>query len=163
MAMNMFLYVDGVAGDSRDERYPGWLDVLAWSGAISWFRNEDEGMEFCQFQDLCITKWVDRSSPKLYRACAHKTKFPHATLEIRYAGGDREKAYVYKFHEVTITSCSMGGSAGEDRLTENISFGFTKVEWIYHIPKNERKGEDDTTVEDFCDVPAKQYRSQRGR
>ena len=39
-----------------------------------------------------------------------------------------------------ITSVSTGGSGGEDRLTENVTLNFAKVEWYVHAAKRERRG-----------------------
>jgi type VI secretion system secreted protein Hcp len=38
---------------------------------------------------------------------------------------------IIKMTDVLITSISTGGSGGEDRLTENVSLNFAKVEVVY--------------------------------
>ena len=42
--------------------------------------------------------------------------------------------------KVMITSVSMGGSGGEDKLTENVTLNFAEVEYVYKEQKEDGSG-----------------------
>jgi type VI secretion system secreted protein Hcp len=135
MAVDMFLKLDGVKGESLDKAYAGEIDVLAWSWGVSQSGSSHvgggSGAGKANVQDLSLTKWVDQSTPDLILACCNGSPFKKATLVVRKAG---EKPLEYlKIHleDLIISSVSTGGSGGEDRLTENVSLNFAKVKVEY--------------------------------
>ena len=94
-----------------------------------------------EVQDVSLTKYVDTSSPNLILACCKGSHFDNAVLTVRKAGGDdKPMEYVkIKMTEVFITSVSTGGSGGEERLTENVTLNFAKVEFDY-TPQTDKGG-----------------------
>ena len=82
-------------------------------------------------QDLSLTKYIDTASPPLMLACCNGKHFPEAKLTVRKAGETPLEYLVIKMTEVMVTSVSTGGSGGEDRLTENVTLNFAKVEVTY--------------------------------
>ncbi|RYY32018.1 MAG: type VI secretion system tube protein Hcp, partial [Sphingomonadales bacterium] len=79
------------------------------------------------FQDISLTKYIDKSSPTLLDHAAKGTHIDEAKLVVRKAGGTPLEYVVITMNECMITSLSTGGSGGEDRLTENVSINFAKV------------------------------------
>ena len=85
-------------------------------------------------QDLSLTKWVDKSSPILMSHTASGKVFPKVELFVHQACGNCDsKVPYFRLHveDFIVSSVSTGGSGGEDRLTENISLNFAKVDWCY--------------------------------
>ena len=136
MAVDMFLKLDGVNGESKDKAHKLDIDVLAWSWGMSNSGSAHQGggagSGKVNVQDISLTKYVDSSSPKIMLSCCDGNHFPTATLTVRKAGGNSPVEYiVIKMEEVLISSVSTGGSGGEDRLTENINLNFAKVNLDY--------------------------------
>src|SRR5437763_13199723 len=120
MAVDMFLKIDGVDGESKDKKNSKQIDVLAWSWGMSNSGSAHvgggAGAGKVNVQDVSVTKYVDSSSPKLMLACCNGTHYANALLTVRKAGGDSPVEYIkIKMEEVFITSVSTGGSGGEDR------------------------------------------------
>ena len=135
MAVDMFLKIDDVPGESKDAEHEEEIDVLAWSWGMtqsgSFHVGGGGGSGKVNVQDISITKYVDKSTPNLMKACANGKHFKNATLYVRKAG---EKALTYltiEMDKVLISSLSTGGSGGEDRLTENVTLNFAKVKTTY--------------------------------
>jgi type VI secretion system secreted protein Hcp len=138
MALDMFMKVtNGISGESKDKDKGtvGDIDVLAWSWGCSqsgtFHQGGGGGAGKANVQDLSFTKWIDKSSPKLQFACLKGTHINEAILNVRKAG---DKPYVYlriTMTKVLVSSVSTGGSGGEDRLTENVTFNFAKVKVEY--------------------------------
>ena len=137
MAMDMFLKIDDVKGESRDKdtKTVGTIDVLAWSWGMSNSGTAHigggAGAGKVNVQDLSLTKYIDASSPSLQLACCNGKHFNEATITVRKAGETPLIYLTIKMTEVMVTAVSTGGSGGEDRLTENVTLNFAKVEVEY--------------------------------
>jgi type VI secretion system secreted protein Hcp len=145
MAVDMFLKIDGVDGESKDDKHGKEIDVLAWSWGASNSGTLHEGggggAGKCNIQDLSVTKWVDKSTTELMLRCSNGKHIPEATLTVRKAGEMPLEYLILKMTDCLITSVSTGGSGGEDRLTENVSINFAKVELQYVEQKKDGTGE----------------------
>ena len=154
-ASDMFLRIDGVEGESSDERNKGAIDVLSWSwGASNTSGVGGGGTGKVSVQDLSFTKRLDKSSPQLYLRCANGKHFASAQLVLRRTGADGSSIDYYKvtLTDVLVTSVSAGGSTGDDRPMETISLNYTKIEWEY-IPVG-ADGTPQTPVREGWDVAA---------
>lgn len=135
VAEDMFLHIPGVDGESQDYSQAGCIEVLAWSwGAAqsgTTHLGAGNGAGEANFQDLSITKWVDASSPILLGHLSIGSNLTSAELILRKGGSKPVEYYSLKMTDVLVTSLSAGGSVDENRLTENISLNFAKVELTY--------------------------------
>ena len=135
MAVDMFIKLNGVKGESEDDKHKGENDVLAWSWGMSqsgtMHVGGGGGSGKASFQDLSITKWVDLGSVTLMQACSKGTHISDGQLIVRKAG-DKPLEYIkLDMKEILVSSVSTGGSGGEDRLTENVSLNFREWKMTY--------------------------------
>lgn len=144
MAVDMFLKVDGVDGESTDDKHKAEIEVLSYSwgvnqqksGSASSAGNLASGR--ASFQDFSVVKAIDKASPKLMLACADGTHIKTIRLEICRAAGDKQPYMEYKFTDVIVTSFRPGGSGhGEALPLEEVSFAYGKAEWKYTQTKVE--------------------------
>jgi type VI secretion system secreted protein Hcp len=156
MAVDMFIKIDTVDGESKDKVHKKEIDVLAWSWGMSNSGSAHvgggAGAGKVNIQDLSFTKWVDSASPKLMLAACDGKHFKDATLVVRKAGEKPVEYIKIKMEEVLITSISTGGSGGEDRLTENVTLNFAKVS-VDYVPQDD-KGAAGTTIPMSWDIAA---------
>jgi type VI secretion system secreted protein Hcp len=136
MAVDMFLKIDGVEGESKDKTHLKQIDVLAWSWGLSNSGSAHvgggAGSGKVNVQDVSITKWVDSASPKLVVACCEGSHYSEVLLTVRKAAGKTPLEYVkITLSEVLIAGISTGGSGGEERLTENVTLNFGKFSMDY--------------------------------
>ena len=135
MAVDMFMKLGELKGESRDKTHKETIDVLAWSWGMSNSGSAHMGGGMgagkVNVQDISFTKWIDLASTEIMLACATGKHFPTAQLIVRKAGEKPLEYVVIDMTEVLITSVSTGGSGGEDRLTENVSLNFAKVKFAY--------------------------------
>ena len=125
-AVDMFLKIPGIDGESTDEKHKSEIDVLAWS----WGGSAGPGKSVC-VQDLSLTKWVDAATPGLIMNNVMGQVVPTATLVVRKGGEAQLEYLTLTLKNVTVSSYSTGGSGGEDRLTENVTLHFEKLEGKY--------------------------------
>ena len=135
MAMDLFIKIGALKGESIDKTHAGEIDVLAWSWGMSNSGSAHvgggAGAGKVNVQDLSLTKYIDKSTPDLMLAACNGKHFDSALLTVRKAGEKPLEYLKIPMTQVLITSVSTGGSGGEDRLTENVTLNFASVKVEY--------------------------------
>ena len=146
MAVDMFLNMgDKIKGETQDsvQKAAGDIDLLAWSWGASnsgsFHQGGGGGAGKASFNDLSVTKYLDKSSPALLIALAKGTHIPVCKLLVRKAGEGQQKYLEMTFTKVLVTSLATGGSGGEDRLTENVTLNFAEVKFEYFLQDEKGK------------------------
>ena len=80
------------------------------------------------------------------RACCNGEHFGEAVLIVRKAGKDPIDYMKVTMTQVLVTSVSTGGSGGEDRMTENVSLNFAKMEVGYTPQKEDGSADAEITM-----------------
>jgi type VI secretion system secreted protein Hcp len=154
MAVDMFIQVGALKGESKDSKHKGKTDVLAWSWGMSNSGSAHvgggAGAGKVNVQDLSFTKYIDKTSTDLMLAACNGKHFPDAQLIVRKAGEKPVEYLKIKLTDVLITSVTTGGSGGEDRLTENVTLNFAKVKVEYTPQKQD--GSADATLSMGWDI-----------
>jgi type VI secretion system secreted protein Hcp len=140
MAIDMFLNMGAtIKGETQDsaQKAAGDIDILAWSWGMSQSGSTHVGggggAGKANFQDLSLTKYIDKASTALMIALAKGSHIPVCKLLVRKAGEGQQKYVELTMTNVIVTSVSTGGSGGEDRLTENITLNFGEVKFEYFL------------------------------
>ena len=135
MAVDMFLKIEGIEGESKDKGHGKEIDVLSWSWGMSQSGTGHVGggggAGKVNVQDISVTKYIDKSSPDLMLTCCNGKHLGEAKLTVRKAGENPLEYLIITMTDVLISSVSTGGSGGEDRLTENVTLNFAKVKVEY--------------------------------
>ena len=135
MAVDMFLKIDGIEGESLDDSHGGEIDVLNWTWGMTQtgtaHKGGGAGNGSVSVQDVVVSKHVDRSSPTLMKLCCSGKHFDKAVLTCRKAGGSPVEYVKLRLIKGIITEVSSGGTTGDDRLTETVRLNFEQFEYIY--------------------------------
>ena len=146
MAVDMFMVVDGIKGESKDKAHKEAIDVLAWSWGLSnsgsFHTGGGGGSGKVNVQDLSFTKYVDKASADLQLACCNGKHLKSAKLIVRKAGEKPLEYIIYDLTEILVTAVSTGGAGGEDRLTENVTLNFSKIHFEYKVQDEKGGGKD---------------------
>jgi type VI secretion system secreted protein Hcp len=146
MAINMFLKIDGIDGESSDDAHEGEIDVLAWNWGLSQSGTTQlgrggggrGGAGKANVQDLSVVKYVDSASPKLMLACAKGTHLKDAVLTcLRAGGGERVEFLKIELEHLIVSSVATSGSGGEERLTETVTLNFAQFKVTYTPQDND--------------------------
>ncbi|WP_338485498.1 type VI secretion system tube protein Hcp [Pseudomonas trivialis] len=132
MAVDIFIKIGDIKGESMDKAHKDEIDVLNWSWGMAQSGNMHVGggggAGKVNIQDLSLTKYVDKASPNLMMHCASGKHIDKVKLTVRKVGGESQVEYmVINLEEVLVTSLSTGGSGSDDRLTENVTLNFAQV------------------------------------
>jgi type VI secretion system secreted protein Hcp len=139
VAVDYFLKIDGVPGESADAKHKGEIQLESFS----WGETNSSGAGMgggggagkVQIQDLVVTMLVSKASPKLMLGCATGKHYKEAVLTVRKAGKSQQEFLVFKFKDVMVTSYQTGGSAQSDLLVDQASLGFSTIQMDYRPQK----------------------------
>lgn len=145
MAVDMFLKIDKIKGESIDNVHKEEIDLISWSWGMTQSGTTHQGTGGgsgkVNVHDLTVTKWLDRSTPLLMKYCSKLTHIPEINLTVRKSG-DKPLEYVkIKLKDAVITAVNTGGSSNDDRLTETATINFAKVEFEYSSQKADGSGD----------------------
>ena len=138
--VDYFLKIDGVDGESTDDKHKGEIEVESFSlgatNAGSFQSGGGGGSGKVAMADIHIVKKVDKASAKLLTSCCTGEHLKTATLVCRKAGKDQQEFLKITMGPVLISSFQHGGSANSDIIpTEQISINFAKIEMEYKEQK----------------------------
>lgn len=123
MAVDMFLKLGDIEGESKDSKHEKWIDVLSWSWGMTQsgttHMGGGSGGGKVDVQDLGIVKYVDHATAALHRHCSTGKHIDTATFKIRKAGGDTPVEYVViELKVIIVTSISQDRSGRPVRLAQ---------------------------------------------
>jgi type VI secretion system secreted protein Hcp len=130
-----YMKLGDIKGEATDTDHKDWILIESWS----WGESNPGYVgvptsEKANFQDLSVTKRVDKATPKLMLACASGQQITSGTLVFttRAPGTDNEPYLKYELKDVLISSFQHGGGAADGSLpTESVSLNFSKIEMTY--------------------------------
>ncbi len=139
-AVDYFLKIDGIEGESQDSKHKADIDVESWSWGESQSGSHSGGggggAGKVSMQDFHFVMKVNKSSPKLLLACANGEHIKKATLVCRKAGKEQQEFLKITFSDLLVSSYQTGGSGHGDILpTDQISLNFAKIEYEYKEQK----------------------------
>jgi type VI secretion system secreted protein Hcp len=135
-AVDYFLKIDGIEGESNDSKHKGAIQLESWSFGGTQTGGEhftgSGGRGKFSAQDFHFTMRLSKASPKLFQACAVGQLFKHATLVARKAGERQQEYYRITFSECLVSSYQQGGAAESDLSpTDQVSLSFARIEIEY--------------------------------
>lgn len=140
MAQDIFLKIDGIAGESMDSKHAGEIDIHSWAFGVNqtgdFHAGGGGGAGKASFHDFQFVHRVDKASPRLFLACASGEHIKSAVLTVRKAGKEQQEYLKFTFSDLMVSSVQDGGMAGSPELpTQNVTLAFSKVEIEYRAQK----------------------------
>ena len=139
-AVDYFLKIEGVPGESADSKHKGEIDIESFSWGVTQSgahaAGGGGGAGKASFQDFHFVMKINKASPKLMLACANGEHIKKATLVCRKAGKEQQEFMTVVMSDLLISSFQTGGSGHGDILpTDQISLNFAKIEFEYKEQK----------------------------
>jgi len=136
MALDMFIKMDSIKGESQDDKHKDEIDVLSWSWGLEQSAPSPPGggggAGRVSVHDLAITKRTDIATPQLMLACANGRHIKEALLTVRKPDRNRLEFVKIKMTDVMVRSLSTATSDPSDNsITENVALNFSKVQVDY--------------------------------
>jgi type VI secretion system secreted protein Hcp len=145
MAVDMFLKLDGIPGESTDDKHKGEIDIDSYSFGVSQLGVSGSGgggAGKASLQDIHFSAPVTVASPALFLACASGKHIATGTLTVRKAGGEQASEFLkINMTDILISGYSSGTNPldngfslrrGDDaEPVDQFSLNFHKVNLLY--------------------------------
>lgn len=135
MAYDMFLKIEGIAGESQDDAHAGEIDILKWQWGMrhpgNMHRGGGGGAGKVAISDLIFTHLVDKATGNLMLYCANGKPIPVACFVVRKAGETPLEYFKITMKKCIVTSVTSGGESGSDLLSESFTLNFAEVKVEY--------------------------------
>lgn len=138
MAVDVYLQIDGIKGESQDSAHQGWIECQSVRWGVSQPRSATVSTggghtaERAELKEVSFLKITDLASPLLLQHCAMGKTIPKAKFEFMRADGDGKPV---KYFEIELENVLIGGIEPSIEpgtiLDEHVSLKFSKVKWKY--------------------------------
>jgi type VI secretion system secreted protein Hcp len=144
MAVDMFLKLDGIKGESKDHKHKDTIHIESFSWGLSQTGAHGSGggggAGKVSVHDISITKFVDKATTALMLACANGKHLKEGLITVRKAGEKPVEYLKIKLEDILISGVQFAGHGG-DLLSENVTLNFSKfgVEYMEQDEKGAGK------------------------
>lgn len=138
VANDAYLKIEGIGGESADDRHKDWIEVSNVLYAIHQPRAESLSTAGghtsgrAELYPLTFTKLADLASPVLLQTCAAGKTIPKAMFEFMRADGDGRPIQYFRIEldNVMISSITPDSGSG-GIITERVALAYAKIRWSY--------------------------------
>ncbi len=138
--MPAYVKIGEIKGEATEQGHKEWVIIQSMSDNISrsipqGSRDQQRARGETSLADISVVRQLDKSSVKLKEACANGTFFPEVEIHFCTQVKNKQEPYlIFKLKNVIVTSCSFSGNASGDPVpVENLTLGFSEVEWTYVV------------------------------
>ncbi|MBJ7312876.1 Hcp family type VI secretion system effector [Rugamonas sp. CCM 8940] len=138
MAIDVYLQIDGIKGESADDKHRGWIECrsVSWevvqprSATASTGGGHTNGR--CEHGDIVFSKISDLATPVLLQSCSSGKTIPRAKFEFLRADGQGQRI---TYFEIELENILIGDVIPALRegsiLSEHVGLKYAKVRWKY--------------------------------
>jgi type VI secretion system secreted protein Hcp len=133
MAVDYFLKLDSINGESVDQNFKNQIGVLSfsWGGTqtTSVAGTGGSGAGKVSLDEFSITKYYDAASPEIFKAMLLGSHITSGTLSAVKSGANGKAFLTISFTELFVTSQRI--SASSEIPTETVSFSYNTIKVDY--------------------------------
>lgn len=135
MALDIFLRLGDIKGESSDARHRDEICVLSWDFGITQalIRNVGGGAAAAkpQFRNLRFAHGIDAASPAIMLACASAKRMKEAVLSVRRIGDPATDMIVLRLEAVLVVSVESAVNEANGELYETVALAYDKIKFDY--------------------------------
>jgi type VI secretion system secreted protein Hcp len=137
MATDFYLKIDGIQGEATDEKHKNEIEIESWHMSAtnlgSSGKNSGAGTGKADFSDFTVSKFTDKSTPKLLNAVGSGLHIPKIVLVCRKAGGKggQVEHLTVEMDGVFVSGYAVSASDEHSVPRESVVFNYTKVTYSY--------------------------------
>lgn len=133
MAVDYFLKLDGIDGESNDDKFKNQIQLLSWSWGASNVSSVagtgGSGAGKVDLSDFTVMTYFDKSTTKFFKSVCAGTHIPKGTMNAVKAGADGKPYLKVDFDELFVTGLQI--SASSEIPSISISFSYNKIKIDY--------------------------------
>ena len=133
MSVDYFLKLDGIEGESLDEKHKNEIQIMSWSWGASNVSSVSgtggSGAGKVSLSDFNIMANFDKATPKFFKSVCAGTHIKTGTMSAIKAGADGKPYLKVDFKELFVTGLQISGSS--EIPTVSLSFSYNEIKIDY--------------------------------
>ena len=142
-AVDMFLKLDGIKGESQDAKHKDEIHIESFSWGMSQTGAHGTGggggAGKVHVHDISITKFSDKASAALMLHCCNGKHIPNGLITVRKAGDKPLEYLKIKLEDILVSGYQTAGH-GNVQLSENVTINFAKFHVEYQEQNKDGSG-----------------------
>jgi type VI secretion system secreted protein Hcp len=140
MATDMFLRIQGIDGESTDDRHRDWIQIVSFDCKVSTAESSTVSSgggvtgTRPEFSEITVGKVIDQASPKLNLYCCNGKHIPEVIIELCRAMGEKQVYMKYTLQDVIVSAVGPVTVDPTGQL-EQVSFRFGQIRWEYTLTR----------------------------
>jgi type VI secretion system secreted protein Hcp len=135
MAVDYFLKLDGIEGESVDANHKNEIQILSWSWGASQMSSVagtgGSGAGKADLSDLSIMTYFDKATPKLFKSICKGDHIKTGTMTAVKSGAQGKPYLKVDFTELFVSSLQISGSS--EVPTVSLSFTYNTIKIDYSV------------------------------
>ncbi len=136
MAVDMFLKLEKIDGESEDAAFGKWVQITSFTFGVSQVGSASTGGGVgsgkAEWSEMTFVKAVDSATPILIKNCAAGIHIPTGTIKVRRAGAGDKAYYTITMHDLIVSGIENSGGLTDDALLEEtVKCQYSKIEFEY--------------------------------
>jgi type VI secretion system secreted protein Hcp len=135
MAVDYFLKLDGIQGESLDATHKDEIQIMSWSWGGSQVSSVSgtggSGAGKVNLADLSIMTYFDKATPKLFKSLCAGAHIKTGVLTAIKSGAEGKPYLKVDFTELFVSSLQMSG--GDEVPTVSLSFSYNTIKIDYSM------------------------------
>ena len=122
MAIDVYLQIDGIKGESADGTHKDWIECSAVNWGVLQPKSATASSsgghpaERCEHTGITVTKLADLATPLLLQNCSAGKTIPKAKFEFMRADGQGERIKYFEIELINVLISSVAPSVGEGSI-----------------------------------------------
>lgn len=135
MAVDYFLKLDGIQGESVDTNHKDEIQIMSWSWGASQVSSVagtgGSGAGKADLSDFSIMTYFDKATPKFFKSIGAGTHIKTGTMSAIKSGADGKPYLKVDFKELFVSSLQISGSS--EVPTVSLSFSYNEIKIDYSL------------------------------
>jgi type VI secretion system secreted protein Hcp len=133
MAVDFFLKLDGIQGESQNEKFKNQIQLLSWNwGAAnvsSVSGTGGSGAGKADLTDFNFMTYFDKSTPKFFKNLTEGTHIKTGSMSAVKSGAKGAPYLTVNFQEIFITSVQISGAGENPSVSISFTYNEMKIEY----------------------------------
>jgi type VI secretion system secreted protein Hcp len=139
MAVDYFLKLDGIDGESADSNHKNEIQLMSWSWGASQVSSVagtgGSGAGKVSLSDFSVVVHVDKSTPKFFKSIGLGTHIATGTMSAVKSGAQGKPYLKVDFKELFVTNLQI--SAASEIPTASVSFSYNEIKIDYSVQNDQ--------------------------
>ena len=134
----MFLILDGVDGESLDEKFHDKIEIEKWdwttNAHVRWDLNQGGQSSKVEIKEITLTKHCDLASVTLYQFCVTGKHIKNGKIICRKNDGEKKLEYLtVDMEDIMVSEVSWQGNGQDTALDETLKISFAEFKLHYKV------------------------------